>query len=89
MIKYFASFLLFTLVTFSSKAQLIDSAINIYSNNFPTEKLHLHTDKDTYFSGETIWFKAYLFNGNEPSIFSTNLYTAIYDKDGNCIGLRP
>jgi hypothetical protein len=27
---------------------------------FPQEKLHLHTDKVLYISGETVWFRAYL-----------------------------
>jgi len=27
---------------------------------FPQEKIHLHTDRDTYISGEKIWFKAYV-----------------------------
>jgi len=27
---------------------------------FPQEKIHLHTDRDMYVSGEKIWFKAYL-----------------------------
>ena len=27
---------------------------------FPQEKIHLHTDRDVYVSGEKIWFKAYI-----------------------------
>ncbi len=27
---------------------------------FPQEKLHLHTDRDVYISGETIWFRAHV-----------------------------
>ncbi|MDR0794509.1 MAG: carboxypeptidase-like regulatory domain-containing protein, partial [Tannerella sp.] len=27
---------------------------------FPQEKIHLHTDRDVYISGEKIWFKAYV-----------------------------
>ncbi len=27
---------------------------------FPQEKIHLHTDRDMYISGEKIWFKAYV-----------------------------
>ena len=27
---------------------------------FPQEKIHLHTDRDVYVSGEKIWFKAYV-----------------------------
>ncbi len=51
----------------------------------PIEAISLHFDKDIYLAGETIWFKAYLFNGNEASTISTNLYTAIYDEDGKLL----
>jgi len=29
-------------------------------STFPQEKIHLHTDRDMYISGEKIWFKAYV-----------------------------
>lgn len=35
--------------------------------------------------GETIWFKAYLFEENLPSERSTNFYAAIYDESGKLI----
>ena len=31
---------------------------------FPQEKIHLHTDRDIYVSGEKIWFKAYVTDAN-------------------------
>ncbi|MFT6369609.1 MAG: hypothetical protein ACJAWH_000688 [Maribacter sp.] len=40
------------------KAILVD-----YSRNLAPEKTYLHTDKDFYTNGETIWFKTYLVNG--------------------------
>ena len=46
--------------------QLIDTSKN--PENFITkqafEKTYLHTDKDFYFAGETIWLKLYLLNGS-------------------------
>ena len=42
-------------------------------------------DKDNYLPGETIWFKAYLYNINEISYNSTNFYVAIYDEMGKLI----
>lgn len=58
---------------------------HLCSNAQPPEVLHLHFDKDMYLPGETIWFKAYLYNGSEASTLSTNLYTAIYDADGKLL----
>jgi hypothetical protein len=50
-----------------------------------TEALHLHLDKDSYLPGETIWFKAYLYNGTNASGISTNLYAALYTAEGKLL----
>ncbi len=50
-----------------------------------SETMHTHFDKDIYLPGETIWFKAYLYNINEISYSSTNFYAAIYDEMGKLI----
>jgi hypothetical protein len=47
--------------------------------------MHVHFDKDIYLPGETIWFKAYLYNISEISLASTNFYAAIYDENGKLI----
>lgn len=49
------------------------------------EKIYIHFDKDIYLPGETVWFKAYVFNNNQLSILSTVFYTAIYDASGKLI----
>jgi len=66
-------------------AQVIENTINLYGVNFPQEKIHLHFDKETYLPGETIWFKAYLFEEYLPSTRSTNFYASIYDENGKLI----
>ena len=66
-------------------AQTIDSSINFYGANFPQEKIHIHFDKEVYLPGETIWFKAYVFEENLPSARSTNFYAALYDEDGKML----
>ncbi len=77
----------FTVTIFSSglKAQSIENSINLYGTNFPQEKIHIHFDKEIYLPGETIWFKAYLFEENLPSERSTNFYASLYDEDGKLI----
>ena len=49
------------------------------------ESFHLHLDKEIYLPGETIWFKAYTFWDNGPSMISTNLYVGMYDAEGHLI----
>jgi len=52
------------------------------------ESFHLHIDKNIYLPGETIWFKAYTYWDNAPSIISTNLYVAMYDATGQLIASK-
>lgn len=73
------------LISNSLSAQNIDNNINLNGTNFPQEKIHIHFDKESYLPGETIWFKAYLFEENLPSERSTNFYAAIYDEKGKLI----
>ncbi|HXB91950.1 MAG TPA: hypothetical protein VNU72_06665, partial [Puia sp.] len=67
------------------RAQKLDSMMNIYANNFPQEKIHVQFDKKIYNPGETIWFKAYIFSGADPSLFSKNFYAELSDPAGNII----
>ena len=68
-----------------SYAQKLDSMMNIYATNYPQEKVHIHFDKNIYNPGETIWFKAYIFTGPDPSPFSKNFYTELSDADGKIL----
>jgi TonB-dependent Receptor Plug Domain len=66
----------------NSNAQKLDSMLNIYANSFPQEKIHMHLDKKIYRAGETIWFKAYIFTGADPSLLSRNFYAELSDPSG-------
>jgi len=66
----------------SAAQQLYDSLINISGTNFPQEKIHLHLDKAYYNPGETIWFKAYLIEKNNPSQISKTLYAELINEGG-------
>ena len=74
-----------TVASLKVKAQTIENSINLYGNNFPREKIHIHFDKELYMPGETIWFKAYLLEENFPSERSTNFYAALYDEQGKLL----
>ncbi|RYZ97236.1 MAG: hypothetical protein EOP47_22185, partial [Sphingobacteriaceae bacterium] len=70
--KYCVTIFLFSLKGFFSFAQL-------------QESIHIHTDKNIYLPGETIWLKAYVVQANKPTETSTNFYAAIYTNDGKLI----
>jgi len=59
--------------------------MNVYAENYPQEKIYVHFDKNIYNSGETIWFKGYLFSGAYPSSISKNFYAELSDADGNVL----
>lgn len=49
-----------------TKDQEILDKTEIYNAKFPQEKIYLHTDRSSYWSGEDIWFKAYLKDSPIP-----------------------
>ena len=71
--------------TLSLHAQKVDSLLGIYSERFQPEKLHIHFDKAVYNASDTIWFKAYILTGTEPSAVSTNFYADWFDENGNLL----
>ncbi|GGB16243.1 hypothetical protein GCM10011511_45080 [Puia dinghuensis] len=66
-------------------AQKLDSMMNVYADHYPQEKVYVHFDKNLYNSGETIWFKAYIFSGADPSLYSKNFYAELSDASGAII----
>jgi len=67
------------------RAQKLDSMLNVYAERFPQEKVYVQFDKNLYQPGETIWFKAYIFSGADPSIYSKNFYAELSDPSGAVI----
>lgn len=76
------------LVGSSVPAQNYDSALSRYSRQNPEEKIYIHYDRDNYVAGETIWFKAYLYNLDLPSTLSVNFYLQVTDQAGNVVTKR-
>src|SRR5580693_6755443 len=66
-------------------AQKVDSMLNIYADNYPQEKIHVQLDKKIYRAGETVWFKAYIFTGADPSLLSRNFYAELSDPSGTIL----
>lgn len=86
-----AIFLVASGVHISASAQDIQSTIDekfsAYSRLLSPEKLYLHTDREFYCVGDTLWFKAYLLNNSLYSEFpeSNFIYVELlgfqYEKD--------
>tara|TARA_R110001632_G_scaffold18712_12_gene57659 strand:- start:23375 stop:25792 length:2418 start_codon:yes stop_codon:yes gene_type:complete len=80
------AFLLFSHSSFTQEKIDIE---NNYLEYFklPRESLFLHTNKTTYLTGETIWFKAYAYDRKNEltSKRTTNIYFGLYNKFGSQI----
>ncbi len=57
------------------------------SENYPQENTFLHFDNASYYSGDTIWYKAYvsLSNTLEPSHISTPIYVEMLSPNGKIV----
>jgi hypothetical protein len=51
-------------------------------NKTISERVFIHTDKSTCVAGDTIWYKAYLFDGITPGSYSTNIFVELIDEKG-------
>ena len=55
-----------------------------FDNQYPREKVYLHTDNDAYMEGETLWFRAYVVRAStlRPEPVSKVLYVELLDDCG-------
>lgn len=82
-ISFFFYSLFSVIVAWAQPAEeRVVAAIDSFALDRPQEKAYLQTDKSTYLSGETIWYKAYVTLGEKPTILSTVLYVDITDQSG-------
>lgn len=66
----------------------LDTAIKALSEKYTQEKIHIVYNKETWVSGETIWFKGYVFSGYETSAISTNLYIELINTNKKVVAKR-
>ncbi|MES2646716.1 MAG: hypothetical protein V4717_07585 [Bacteroidota bacterium] len=52
---------------------------HLFSQDNASEMLHLHTDKERYLPGDTIWFKCYIMQDGLPLSSSSTLYATLYN----------
>ena len=69
----------------ASHGQAIDSMINVYAEQFPKEKIHVHFDKTIYNKEETIWYKIYILDDQGLTQLSKNVYMEWSDQAGKLI----
>ena len=83
MVSRFVILLLGLLQGLSAAAQALDTGL--FFGDLPVqEKVYVHFDNNTYFQGDTIWYKAYVVtaNDNRPRPLSRVLYVELYDEQG-------
>ena len=51
----------------------------------PIEKVYLHTDRESYFAGESVWLKGYFQDGLVLSAKSTSLYVELLDNNSKVL----
>ncbi|GAB4055661.1 TonB-dependent receptor plug domain-containing protein [Spirosoma litoris] len=70
--------------------KLLVERFQTYNQHRPTEKVYVHTDRDAYLVGETIWLKGYLMNGatHEADSVSRVLYIDLVDPVAQRVRLR-
>ena len=78
--------LLFSVRSFSQQSPV--NALKKYYEEYPEEKIYLWFNKTAYVTGETIWFKAYLFSGYEQSPISSSLFVELYDSEKRLISTK-
>lgn len=60
-----------------------------YHDRFQEQKVFIHTDKDKYMAGESIWLKAYTVNArnHKPDTLSTNLHVKLFNTQGDLVSI--
>jgi len=73
------------LLSSAGKSQGIDTLMEQLEQQYPQEKIYVHSDRPFYNPGETIFFKAYLMSGSQLSGISNNMYAELWDDQGNLL----
>lgn len=84
-LKFWGAFVLLCMLYSATSAQKPDSALTNFYDKSSFEKVYTQFDNTRYAPGQTIWYKAYIMSGVEPSQISKNFYTDWYDENGKLI----
>ncbi|MBQ8969515.1 MAG: hypothetical protein IJ064_07285 [Bacteroidaceae bacterium] len=57
--------------------------LKLFGEKIPQEEVFLHTDNTCYYLGDTLYYKAYMWqSGGQPSMLSQLLYVELLNQDG-------
>jgi hypothetical protein len=81
--KIISFLILIFFFTSAINAQNIESWIE-KNEKVPVEKIYLHTDREYYFTGETIWLKGYLTDSRSGRLIpgAENIFIRLIDESG-------
>lgn len=65
-----------------------EKALELFSEKYPQEKVHLVFHKNSFIAGENLWFKSFVFDGYDISGVSTSLFVELYDSNKVQIGKK-
>ncbi len=65
-----------------------EKALEVFTDKYPQEKVHLLFNKNSYIAGENLWFKSFVFDGYNPSDISTSLFVELYDSNKTLISKK-
>lgn len=83
--KAFAALLVSLLFCLSGFSQGPEKLLTNWADKSPIEKAYLHTDRENYIAGETVWFKAYLSSNFYPDTISTTLYVELVNESSKIL----
>jgi hypothetical protein len=68
-------------------SERIGNTLKKYTEQFPQEKIYIHTDRSYYLAGETIWMKAYLAAGtvHQASTISNTVYIELLNDKNETV----
>lgn len=66
-------------------AQNIEVPLIKWNEQNSIQKLYLHLDREHYFSGQTLWFKAYFMSGFLPSAANSTLFIELLNNQSGVI----
>ncbi len=93
LIRYLIAIALIFILPLSVSAQNIDAfdrvekALDDYRSIYPIEKVYLHFDRPYYYSGDDMWFTAYLAAGptHQPSPMSKVVYVELISESDSLL----
>ena len=82
---FFLVIVIFSIITNLRSQPIQSSYLNVDPPDY--KKLYLHTDRESYFLDDTVWFKAYYLDGQShlpvPGLYS--MYAELIDEHGKTI----